>query len=282
MIQLKRSRSAGVPKRLCGKERLHKNLTLISGRLSGNLSFNSNYWKSGKKQLKIESCGKCAYCEAPTAVVAHGDVEHFRPKKIYWWLAYCYDNHLYACQICNQSYKSDHFPVGASRMSVPRMRPTDPKSKLESLAAKFGPDPVDDTAGMPLAQFQTAARKERALLIDPYLFNPEEYFAWEVDPDLKEVRIKAATRTGARQVLQTAERHLGLNREELQKIRYRVYEKLETYRDVLHDKPSKSLRTRVESQICSMISNEAEFAGMSRFFVRLWKLKLNCGNLVIG
>ena len=62
----------------------------------------SRVWKAAKPQLKIESGGKCAYCESPTDTVAHGDVEHFRPKSVYWWLAYCYDNYVYACQICNQ------------------------------------------------------------------------------------------------------------------------------------------------------------------------------------
>src|SRR4051794_7502532 len=74
------------------------------------VQFKSTFWKDAKVQLKKESKGKCAYCEANTEVVAHGDVEHYRPKSLYWWLAYTYDNYLFACQICNQVYKSDHFP----------------------------------------------------------------------------------------------------------------------------------------------------------------------------
>ena len=71
-------------------------------------------WKAAKPQLKLETGGKCAYCESPTDTVAHGDVEHFRPKSKYWWLAYCYDNYLYACQICNQVHKGDEFPIHAT------------------------------------------------------------------------------------------------------------------------------------------------------------------------
>jgi hypothetical protein len=61
------------------------------------IKFNSVFWKLAKKQLKKESNGKCAYCEANLQVVAFGDVEHYRPKSIYWWLAYTYDNYVYAC-----------------------------------------------------------------------------------------------------------------------------------------------------------------------------------------
>lgn len=63
--------------------------------------FVSSRWGKAKPQLLKESSGKCAYCETPTSVVAFGDVEHYRPKSKYWWLAYCYDNYLASCQICN-------------------------------------------------------------------------------------------------------------------------------------------------------------------------------------
>ncbi len=56
--------------------------------------------------------------------IAHGDVEHFRPKTAYfidddptlvypgyYWLAYDYSNLFFACQICNQTFKKNYFPV---------------------------------------------------------------------------------------------------------------------------------------------------------------------------
>ena len=58
---------------------------MIEGRIGGPLEFKSTVWKAGKPQLKRETGGKCAYCESPTDTVAHGDVEHFRPKSKYWW-----------------------------------------------------------------------------------------------------------------------------------------------------------------------------------------------------
>lgn len=55
---------------------------------------------------------KCCYCESkPNSQRWHG-VEHFRPKSRYWWLAWTWDNLLFACHDCNNA-KIDHFPLGA-------------------------------------------------------------------------------------------------------------------------------------------------------------------------
>lgn len=43
--------------------------------------------------------GKCAYCEL---WVEQSHVEHYRPKKIYYWLAYSWDNLILSCATCNQ------------------------------------------------------------------------------------------------------------------------------------------------------------------------------------
>ena len=61
--------------------------------------FISHRWNEAKKQLLAETRDKCAYCEPPISVVAFGDIEHYRPKSIYWWLAYCYDN--FSCSMSN-------------------------------------------------------------------------------------------------------------------------------------------------------------------------------------
>lgn len=274
MIQLVRMRGETVPKGLTGGPLMEKSLQLLSQAAQKKFSFNSAYWKSGKKQLKAESCGKCAYCEAPTTVVAHGDVEHFRPKKIYWWLAYCYENHLFACQICNQIYKSDKFPIAGRRMSAPRLPAGRTKSSLRALASRLGPDSAGKSAALAIRQFQERAHAEKALLIDPYLFNPEKFLAWEADDDLKEVRLVARKSQWSRQVAHAAETCLGLNREELRRVRYRTFHKLDTYRRVLVARVSKELRQRTEAEICDMASREAEFAAMTRFFIKKWKLQL--------
>ena len=90
---------------------IEKNLALIGLRRSGGKP-DSGVWRRAKAHLKAETHGKCAYCESSTSTVAYGDVEHFRPKSVYWWLAYCYDNFSYSCQLCNQLYKKATFRVG--------------------------------------------------------------------------------------------------------------------------------------------------------------------------
>ncbi|MBK8563357.1 MAG: hypothetical protein IPN76_08410 [Saprospiraceae bacterium] len=80
--------------------------------------------KTVKEALKILQHGKCCFCEARVSHISHGDVEHFRPKagfnskprtKLikpgYFWLAYNYLNLFFSCQICNQSYKKNYFPL---------------------------------------------------------------------------------------------------------------------------------------------------------------------------
>jgi hypothetical protein len=75
-----------------------------------------------KEALMTGHFGKCAFCEAKVAAIAHGDVEHFRPKAGYnqghafnhdgyFWRAYDWTNLYYSCQVCNQVYKGNHFPV---------------------------------------------------------------------------------------------------------------------------------------------------------------------------
>lgn len=51
---------------------------------------------------------KCAYCERHLG--EDGDVDHFRPKSLYPWLAFEWVNLFYVCSQCNRS-KSNNFPV---------------------------------------------------------------------------------------------------------------------------------------------------------------------------
>ena len=77
-----------------------------------------------KERLRSSQYGKCAFCESNVTHISHGDVEHFRPKKFwvqndkvgeegpgYYWLAYSFDNLLFSCQICNQRFKKNFFPI---------------------------------------------------------------------------------------------------------------------------------------------------------------------------
>ena len=48
---------------------------------------------------------KCAYCESVIGPSQPGDIEHFRPKSIYYWLAADWNNLLLACAMCNRPNK---------------------------------------------------------------------------------------------------------------------------------------------------------------------------------
>ncbi|MBL0744842.1 retron system putative HNH endonuclease [Chryseolinea lacunae] len=64
-----------------------------------------------KKQLTTLFNGKCAYCDSSIVHITYGDSEHFRPKSIYWWLGYDWDNLLFACEKCNRTAKNNQFPL---------------------------------------------------------------------------------------------------------------------------------------------------------------------------
>ncbi|MBI4604805.1 MAG: hypothetical protein HY721_22815 [Planctomycetes bacterium] len=209
--------------------------------------------------------------------MAHGDVEHFRPKKIYWWLAYCYDNMLYACQLCNQSFKSDHFPVGAPRMKGPNVKPSATDAQLKAIAGKLAPDPLDGAAGLPLQSFIASASQEAPGLVDPYQRAPEPLFAWEADDVLKEVKVAPRdSSTAAKGAFAAVVKFCGLNREDLRRERHRSLSELELCRRVFEDPAvPASLRQQAAAMLRAKMASDAPYAGMCRYFVKaVWKLSL--------
>lgn len=116
--------------------------------------------KTVKSALKELQNHKCCFCEAKINHISHGDVEHFRPKAGYnttiggrlskpgyYWLAYDFSNLFLACQICNQSYKKNYFPL-----------------KNESNRARSHRDNIRD---------------EENLILHPESDNPEEHLTFE-------------------------------------------------------------------------------------------------------
>jgi uncharacterized protein (TIGR02646 family) len=74
-----------------------------------------------KRALAAAQFGKCCYCEK-TIEASQNDAEHFRPKSRarrghdfpddgYWWLAWHWDNLMFACANCNRDGKGDQFPL---------------------------------------------------------------------------------------------------------------------------------------------------------------------------
>lgn len=282
MTRLERLRTAAaIPPAFRGAGRVAKSLELIQGRAAGTLEFNSNVWKAAKPQLKLETGGKCAYCESPTDTVAHGDVEHYRPKSKYWWLAYCYDNYLYACQICNQVHKGDEFPVHATTgmWTGPALPAPPTPAAFAALAETLTPDALDLAAGHAFADFLVAAGKEKAGLVNPYVTDPDPLFKWVANDTLKIVELKpASNKVAAKRAFAGAEASYGLNREELKRNRYKTYAELVVMKDSLAALSAANieptLQQRIRDQIRAMTQVDAPYAGMVRYFVKEFQIAL--------
>jgi len=80
--------------------------------------------KKVKKELIETQHDKCCFCESKITHISYGDVEHFRPKggfrqtpksplgkPGYYWLAYEWSNLFLSCQLCNQRFKKNLFPL---------------------------------------------------------------------------------------------------------------------------------------------------------------------------
>ena len=237
-------------------------------------SFDTGRWKLVKEQLFKESGDKCAYCEANIKVVAYGDVEHYRPKSIYWWLAYCYDNYVVSCAICNQRYKSDNFPLlpGSKAMGGPVISHNTPDSLLDKWQAKLFPDPLTDTEGLAMADFERLHHRERPLLLHPYTDQPDLYYAWQAHDDLKEVWLVPKDVT-AQPFIKAAEDYYGLNRTELKDLRYKRYWFFKTYYRLLQEANlPPALEKEVRGAMVSMLADGGEFAGMLRYFYQQWTI----------
>lgn len=83
------------------------------------------YSKGNVKKVLLKMFNnKCAYCESKVDPVSYGDIEHFRPKGAshakdgddliypgYYWLAMDWNNLLFACDVCNRTFKKNKFPL---------------------------------------------------------------------------------------------------------------------------------------------------------------------------
>ena len=187
--------------------------------------------KSVKNALIKAQHGKCAFCESQVRHIAHGDVEHYRPKggvrqndgdpleqPGYFWLAYVWENLFFACQLCNQSFKKNLFPL-----ADPTRRA---RSHLDDLAA------------------------EEPMLIHPADEEPSafigfrEEMAFPIDDDPR-----------ARTTIEV----LGLNREELAEFRFDHLAPFKLLRRVLPLLPADSDEAR-DIRGCS---SERFFRGLS-------------------
>ena len=282
MIRLRRDRSqAVIHHNFYGKrkEAFEKELLLEERRIKrGDIkkhNFKSDRWKLAKEQLFFETRDKCAYCEAPTKSTYHGDVDHYRPKSIYWWLAYCYDNYLVSCRICNQS-KADHFPIQNGKMRGPAIRSNTTDAFIASKAGTIAPDPLNEAE---VEELIRRHEQERPLLLNPYFDDPAEYFAWRADDVLKEIEVTPNSKNFQVEVIVNTENpdveliaaasieHYGLNRQTLRNDRYKTYYKYRIFRDTLEDDRIYLETRSINRNAVERMKTPGEpFAGMIRYF----------------
>lgn len=274
MIKLRRSRApSAITAGFKGaglKTKIRKLIDLYYEALAAgsSIDFAAAGWKPAKGQLKRESNGKCAYCDASTDTVAHGDVEHFRPKSLYWWLAYCYDNYLFACQICNQTFKGNNFPVPGPRLVEPPMPPVKPTGQaLDDLvdALALEAETLDDL------HFTGLWGPEAGDLVNPYLEDPADLFEYDIDAVKEEVALRAGPDPRAASAFAAAHTYLGLNRPELCRDRFMQYTPLVAARKMLGS-IDPEMRKDGKALILTLQRAKQPYAGMARWYARQWAL----------
>jgi len=278
MIPLTRNTDAEFPANFTGnrkveweKELLKNQRAIKQGGLKKH-NFIGSRWKVTKKQLKKETHNKCGFCEVPFSVVAYGDVEHYRPKSVYWWLAYAYANYLPSCQICNQVFKKAKFPINGRKTKAPRITAATTDAFINRKAGKLAPDLLNNSAGLPMSAFIDAHHAERPLAINPYVDNPADYFAYEIDDIKREVRVIPAD-SSAKKFVEAAEKVYGINRKELNELRYFHLLGFRTNRAILTE-PGISTKAKklIRQAITVLKSDRYLFAGMFRYFDTLQNL----------
>jgi uncharacterized protein (TIGR02646 family) len=132
------------------------------------------YWRSPDVRGVLRAiCGRaCAYCCDLVGRTGE-DVEHYRPKNLYWFVAYTTENYVSSCRRCNSSRKGNRFPLAdnAVRAATAADFPAEQRMLLDpaaddiesalrvELVSKRYDWEVDPAAGADLAARATATIK---------------------------------------------------------------------------------------------------------------------------
>ncbi|HXU30001.1 MAG TPA: hypothetical protein VN851_05435 [Thermoanaerobaculia bacterium] len=206
---------------------------------AATFSFDSSiYGDPSVKSLLIEAQhGKCAFCESKIQHIAYGDVEHFRPKAGYrqheddplgrpgyYWLAYDWSNLYLACQLCNQRYKKNLFPLLDDRLRC--------RNHLGDLT------------------------QEQPSFVDPGgVDDPRDHIEFEAE----QPRARNGSLEGAATI-----QALGLMREELRERRFDRYRMLATLKNVTNLLPGEEEGREAARILADSVQDRAEYASMAR------------------
>jgi len=175
-----------VPEFLLGEKALDERDEAIKAFKSDqNAKFTFNAYKNRtvRKALNATFHFKCAYCEAFFGATQPVAVEHYRPKSAvvgadgklkkpgYYWLAGTWVNLLPSCTDCNS----------AREQEIPGEDP-----RTMGKANKF---PIANETAR--AKKPEQEKKEKRLLLHPYLDHPERHLVFDADGGVKPARSSA-------------------------------------------------------------------------------------------
>jgi hypothetical protein len=154
-----------------------------------------------------------------------------RRKPGYYWLAYAWENLLWACRECNAHRKNDRFPLA------------NPRRRARS--------PDDDLTG------------ERPLLVDPVSDNPEQHLAFHAE---EVIALDARGRASIAVLGMDQADITGLRREKYERMRilYDLYHRLRASRE------TDEAASIIAAELNSYGTDSAEYAAMARATLRAW------------
>lgn len=124
--------------------------------------YNSRYKTSDiKDKLNSIYHHKCAYCE-DHAGQTH--VDHYRPKKDYYWLAYSWDNLICSCPTCNQ-FKTNDFAIKGKKATPPKV--------------------TDDLSDINIWSSHKYDQQEKPLLLNPERDNLNDVFVFDIEGHIR-------------------------------------------------------------------------------------------------
>ena len=200
-------------------------------------------WREYKPFARSIFHGKCAFCESNVDIAGEGDIEMYRPKSVYWWLAYDWKNLLYACAICNRRYKKNRFPLA------------DPKD----LSEDFKIEHIEAASGKPRIM-------ERPLLLHPYSDFPPDHLLFTENETSEGVEVTGLTKRG-----RTTIDVLGLNRAELVRWRFEQWIHLRTLLSTITTGQLEAgVTDKVFTEARRLLEDSAVYAGARRQLCLTW------------
>ena len=290
MIKLKRKIDhLNLNSELFGSGKIKNDIILVESlRESGGFRFKGDIWQSATENLKVETHGKCGFCEealgSEPPKLFNPSVDHFRPKgkREYRHLAYSYFNFIVACIKCNVNHKNSHFDILGHPIKTPQFKYAISAGKGRASFKYLAPDPFDiyDWDSIQNALLNKAYRslknqekREKPLFINPYFDNPEHFMGYEFVKinKVKSIVIRPLVKQGIKwkRANYTIDK-LGLNNDDLSVRRHEEFEVfLNKFRSIETSDRAKSFKKKKWLLLKNEYTrDEQRFAGMFRFYTK--------------